>query len=155
MTCFFPITSCPIIIMLHMIWLIYGGIMTLEIIVVFCINCPSFTLIFVVFHPSPYFSFFFEILNEAKLIHHYINGNSYRINPTFNLLSPQSMLVMMVYYFFISFFFSDVNMSNCGYWWSGNQLNAKYFQLFPTFKLLSTIHFICHLFPSLMNNYGI
>jgi hypothetical protein len=139
----------------HTIWSIYGGIMTLEIIVVFCIKCRSFTFFNVVFNPSPHFSISFEILNEAKFIHHYVNGNSCRINPIFNVVSPNSILVVMVYYFFVSFVFLDANPSNCGYWWSWNQLNAKSSRLFPTFKLLSIIHFIYHLFPSLMNNYGI
>jgi len=57
--------------------------MTLEIIVIFCINCPSFTFHSLVFHPSPCFSFSFEIIIEAKLIHHYVNGYSYKIDPHF------------------------------------------------------------------------
>ncbi len=79
--------------------------MTLEIIVVFCIKCRSFTFFYVVFNPSPHFSISFEILNEAKLIYHHVNGNSCRINPIFNVVSPKSILLVMVYYFFVSFFF--------------------------------------------------
>jgi hypothetical protein len=157
MACFFPIKSCHVRIMqviVHTIWSVYGKVMILEIIVVFCINCPSFILLFVVIHLSLCFFISFEILNEPKLIHHYINGNSYRINLPLNVLLPKSILVVTIHYFSISFVFLDANMSNCGWWWSGNQLNAKSSQLFPTFKLLSTIHFICHLFPSLRNSYG-
>ncbi len=65
-----------------------------------CINYLSFTFLFVVFHPSPHFSIFFEILNETKLIHHYENCNSYKINPILNGLLPKSILVITIYYFF-------------------------------------------------------
>jgi hypothetical protein len=58
-----------------------------------------------VFHPSPRFSISFEILNEAKLIHHYVISNSHKIDLTFNVLSPKSILVMTVYYFFVSCLF--------------------------------------------------
>jgi hypothetical protein len=50
-----------------------------------------------VFHPYLHFSISFEILNEVKLIHHYVNGNSYRIDPAFNVLPPKSILVVTVY----------------------------------------------------------
>ncbi len=139
----------------HSIWSMSSEVMTLEIIVVFYIHCPSLTLIFVLFNPSPHFSISFEILNEAKLIHHYVNGNSYKINLALNVLLPELILVMMVYYFSISFVFLNVNLWNYGYCWLANQLNTKSSQLFPAFKLFSTIHFICHLFPNLKNNYGI
>jgi len=52
--------------------------------------------------------FFFEILNETKLIHHYVNGNSCRIEPTLNVLSLESILVMTMYYFYVSIVFSNV-----------------------------------------------
>jgi hypothetical protein len=55
-------------------------------------------LIFMVFHPSRYFSIFSEIINEAKLIHHYINGYSYKIDPALNVLLPESILVMIIYF---------------------------------------------------------
>jgi hypothetical protein len=142
-------------ILVHTIWSIYVRIMTPQIIIVFCINCPSFTLLFVVFHPSRHFSISFEILNEAKMIHHYVNGYSCMINLALNVLPLESILVMNVYYFSISIDFSNVNLWNCRCWWLRNQLNAKSFQLFPIFKLLSTIHFMCHLFPSLGNSYGV
>jgi hypothetical protein len=52
--------------------------MTPKVIFVFCIIYPSFTLLYVVFHPSPYLFISIEILNEAKLIHRYINGTMFR-----------------------------------------------------------------------------
>jgi hypothetical protein len=141
-------------VLVHIIWSIYARVMTPKIIVVFCINSPSLHF-FVVFHPSPHLFIYSKILNEAKLIHCYINGNFCRFNPALNVLVPKLILMMMIYYFFVLVVFSNVNMWNWGCWWSWNQLIAKSFLMFPTFKLLSTINFICHLFFSLKNNYGV
>jgi hypothetical protein len=104
----FPIISCIVIIMPivgHMIWLVYVRVMTSKIIIVFYINYLSFTLLSMVFHLSPRFSISFEILNEAKLIHHYVISNSHKIDLTFIFLLPKSILVVMVYYFFVSCLF--------------------------------------------------
>jgi hypothetical protein len=57
-----------------------------QIIVVFCISYLSFTLLFVVFHPSRCFSISFEILNEAKMIHHYVNDYDHLLFVCFNCL---------------------------------------------------------------------
>ncbi len=141
----------PIIV--HTIWLVYVGVMTPQIIVVFCTNYPSFTFLFMVFHPSRHFSISFEIFNEMKMIHHYVNCYSCRIYFTLNVLPLESILVMIIYYFFVLVIFSHANIWNWGCRWSRNQLNGKYSQWFPTFKLLSTIHFMCHLYPSINNSY--
>jgi hypothetical protein len=104
----FPIRSCLVIIMPivgHMIWLVYVKVMTSKIIIVFYINYLSFTLFSMVFHLSPCFSISFEILNETKLIHHYVISNSHKIDLTFNVLSPKSILVVTIYIFFVSCLF--------------------------------------------------
>jgi hypothetical protein len=64
------------------------------------------------FHPSPHFSISFEILNEAKLIHLYVNGYSCKIDPALNVLPLKSILVMMVYYFFVLVVFLNTNLWN-------------------------------------------
>ncbi len=100
--CSFPIRSCLVRIMpvtVHSIWSISFEVMIPEIIIIFYINCPSFILISTLFHPFLRFSISFEILNETKPIHHYINGNSCRINPTLNVLPPESIITMMVHFF--------------------------------------------------------
>jgi hypothetical protein len=89
----------------HTIWSVYARVMISETIIVFCINYPSFTLLFVVFHTSPRFSFSFEILIKAKLIHHYVNGYTYRIG-------PRSKCFLTIYYFSVLIIFLNVNIWN-------------------------------------------
>jgi hypothetical protein len=40
---------------------------------------PLHFYVFMLFHPSPYFSISFEIVNKAKLLHHYLTCSSSRI----------------------------------------------------------------------------
>jgi hypothetical protein len=86
--------------------------MTPKIVIAFCINYPSFTLLSVIFHPflSFFFFFFFCFFNLNKKINNYLklNGNSCKIEPTLNVLLLESILVMTVYYFYVSVVFSNV-----------------------------------------------
>jgi hypothetical protein len=124
---------------MHTIWLIYVEVTIPQIIVVFCIIYPSFTLLFVVFHPSRCFFISFEILNEAKVIHHYINDYSCRIDLALNVILLKSILLMIVYYFFYF---------NCLF-------KCKYLKLGLLVIRVSTIHFMGHLFSNLRNSYGV